>query len=293
RPRGSGDRRGAPYGALWPGNARSMAVAMRVVQRQAGDAVAVSPSPRLGIRHMNMVAIIIFNMPTYGHMTKEASAADHAVPAAHDVPAPRGPGHAATSYLPVWSPRPRSRRKAVITLVVTVGGLVVLLVVASSAAVALGPVSIPAGDVVAILAERLGLPMGEPAARQELVVGEIRLPRVLVAVLVGAALGTAGAVMQALFGNPLAEPGVTGVSAGAVLARAAGRGGTLVARAASFAGALLTVGAVCGIAVASRGGGMATVRLVGIALNALLGAVVSALVANAPDEQSLRGIAFW
>src|SRR5690606_13414677 len=96
------------------------------------DAVAVSPSPRLGIRHMNMVAIIIFNMPTYGHMTKEASAADHAVPAAHDVPAPRGPGHAATGYLPVWSPRPRSRRKAVITLVVTVGGLVVLLVVASS-----------------------------------------------------------------------------------------------------------------------------------------------------------------
>lgn len=246
---------------------------------------------------MNMVAIIIFNMPTYGHMTKEASAADHAVPAAHDVPAPRGPGHAATGYLPVWSPRPRSRRKAVITLVVTVGGLVVLLVVASSAAVALGPVSIPAGDVVAILAERLGLPMGEPAARQELVVGEIRLPRVLVAVLVGAALGTAGAVMQALFGNPLAEPGVTGVSAGAavgaVLAITAGAGGTLVLPAASFAGALLTVGAVCGIAAASRGRGMATVLLVGIALNALLGAVVSALVANAPDEQSLRGIVFW
>ena len=54
--------------------------------------------------------------------------------------------------------------------------------------------------------------MGEVTTQEALVVGNIRLPRVITAALVGAALGTAGAVMQALFRNPLAEPGVTGVS---------------------------------------------------------------------------------
>lgn len=172
-----------------------------------------------------------------------------------------------------------------------------LLVMAGGAALSLGPVSIPPGDVAAILTERLGLPLAEVTTREALVIERIRLPRVLVAALVGAALGTAGAVMQALFGNPLAEPGVTGVSAGAavgaVLAITSGATGTLVLPASAFAGALLTVGAVYGIGAVSRSRGMATVLLVGIALNALLGAVVSGLVANAPDEQSLRGIVFW
>ncbi|WP_220039879.1 FecCD family ABC transporter permease [Nonomuraea aridisoli] len=67
----------------------------------------------------------------------------------------------------------------------------------------------------------------------------------------------------------------------------------LLLPAAAFAGALITVVAIYAIAATGRGRGMATVLLVGIALNALLGAVVSALVANALDEQSLRGIVFW
>lgn len=224
-------------------------------------------------------------------MSKEAptTAEDPARPAVRDVPAPPVPQGDPGS--------PRSRRRTVITLAASLGGLIVLLVVASGAAVSLGPVPIPPGDVVAILTERLGLPLGEATPRETLVVEQIRLPRVLVAVLVGAALGTAGAVMQALFGNPLAEPGVTGVSSGAavgaVLAITAGVGGTFVLPAAAFAGALVTVGVVFAVAAAGRGRGLATVLLVGIALNALLGAVVSVLVANAPDEQSLRGIVFW
>lgn len=227
-------------------------------------------------------------------MTKEAPAVDDQ--AAQDLSASADPGHAMRRDLPVRSPRTRPRR-GVVMPVATLGGLVVLLVVAGGMAVALGPVSIPVGDVAAILAERLGVPLGEVTTRQELVVGQLRLPRVLVAMLVGAALGMAGAVLQALFGNPLAEPGVTGVSAGAavgaVLAIMSGAAGTLVLPAAAFAGALLTVAAVSGVAAVSRERGPATVLLVGIALNALLGAVVSALVANAPDEQSLRGIVFW
>lgn len=199
--------------------------------------------------------------------------------------------------LSLRSASPGCRWKAGVMPVAIVGGLVVLLLVVGGAGVALGPVSVPVGDVVAVVAERVGLDVGEVAARQGLVVGEIRLPRVLVAALVGGALGTAGAVMQALFGNALAEPGVTGVSAGAavgaVLAITAGVGGTFVLPAAAFAGALVTVGVVFAVAAAGRGRGLATVLLVGIALNALLGAVVSVLVANAPDEQSLRGIVFW
>ncbi|WP_220447898.1 iron chelate uptake ABC transporter family permease subunit [Nonomuraea diastatica] len=94
--------------------------------------------------------------------------------------------------------------------------------------------------------------MGEVPAHEVLVVDQIRLPRVLV----GAALGVAGAVMQALFGNPLAEPGVTGVSAGAavgaVLAITSGAAGTLLLPAAAFAGALITVVAIYAIAAAGR-----------------------------------------
>jgi len=230
-------------------------------------------------------------------MTKEASAADRrALAAAPDTAAPPAPAGAATGGPPGPPPRLRSRGRAVVTPAAALAGLTVLLVVAGCLAISLGPVSIPVGDVVAIVAERLGLPTGA-ATRHELVVAQIRLPRVLVAALVGAALGMAGAVMQALFRNPLAEPGVTGVSAGAavgaVLAITCGAAGTFALPAAAFAGALLTMAAVCGIAALSRDRGLATVLLVGIALNALLGAVVSALVANAPDERALRGIVFW
>lgn len=234
-------------------------------------------------------------------MTKETSSAAHdrPGPAARAVPDPPGrdPGPEAAGGLPGPPSRSPVRRRRAGGPVVILGGLVVLLVVAGGMAVSLGPVSVPAWEVPGILAERLGLSGAGAATRQELVVGQIRLPRVLVAALAGAALGMAGAVLQALFGNPLAEPGVTGVSAGAavgaVLAIMSGAAGTYALPAAAFAGALLTVGAVCGIAAVSRDRGIATVLLVGIALNALLGAVVSALVANAPDEQSLRGVVFW
>jgi len=228
-------------------------------------------------------------------MSKEATA-DQALRVAPEIPASPVP-HPTSADPPDRPPRVRHRRNTLVTAVATLGGLLVLLAVAGGAAVALGPVAIPVGDVVAILAGRLGLPVGEVTTQEALVVGNIRLPRVITAALVGAALGTAGAVMQALFRNPLAEPGVTGVSAGAavgaVLAITYGAAGTLALPAAAFAGALLTAGLVHGIAAVSRARGLATVLLVGIALNALLGAVVSALVANAPDERALRGIVFW
>lgn len=136
---------------------------------------------------------------------------------------------------------------------------------------------------------------GQPGTT--LVVQSIRLPRVVLAMLVGATLSLAGSVMQALFRNPLAEPGITGVSSGAATAAvaviitgvAAGRPWLLAL--AAFAGAALAVTLVQ--SVAALRGGPATLLLVGIALNAFLGAVIAALIANAPTGEDAQQAVFW
>ncbi|MER6527363.1 iron ABC transporter permease [Streptomyces sp. NPDC001508] len=159
-------------------------------------------------------------------------------------------------------------------------------------AVSVGPVSIPLGETVRTLA---GGRAGESAA----VIEQIRLPRVLVGLFVGSALGVAGAVMQALFRNPLAEPGVLGVSSGAAVAAvtAIASGATAVGAwvlpLAAFLGALGALALVYGVASVRRDRSVSTLLLVGVALSALFGAVVSAVVTNAPDSDSLRGVVFW
>ncbi|NEE02621.1 iron ABC transporter permease [Phytoactinopolyspora halotolerans] len=159
-------------------------------------------------------------------------------------------------------------------------------------AVSLGPVRIPFADTVRAV---LGDDSGEHAA----IIDSIRLPRVLVALFVGAALGVAGAVMQALFRNPLAEPGVLGVSSGAAVAAVAAivsgatAAGSWVLPVGAFVGALSALVLVYAVAAARRDRSIATLLLIGIALNALFGAVVSAMVTNAPDDEALRGVVFW
>ena len=82
----------------------------------------------------------------------------------------------------------------------------------------LGQYNIPIDQVVASVGRRLGLAPENPAMQlADSTLWNIRFPRVLLGVLVGAALGTSGAVMQSVFGNPLAEPGVIGVSSGAAV----------------------------------------------------------------------------
>ncbi|MDO5030828.1 MAG: iron ABC transporter permease [Corynebacterium sp.] len=129
-------------------------------------------------------------------------------------------------------------------------------------------------------------------------VWSIRLPRVLLAGLVGASLAVAGATMQAVFRNPLAEPGVTGVSSGAavvaviLIVTGVAAQAPWVLSAGAFAGALLAVLFVQ--TVAGMGGGSgATLLLVGIALNAFLGAVIAATIANAPHSDDAQQAMFW
>jgi iron complex transport system permease protein len=127
---------------------------------------------------------------------------------------------------------------------------------------------------------------------------EIRLPRVTMAVLVGAALGCAGAAMQGTFSNPLAEPGTVGVSSGAVLGAVAqivvgfALFGALSLPVAAFAGGLLTVLLVYGSSRSNGRTEVVTLILTGIAINAFAGAVIG-LLTFFSDDAELRSIVFW
>ncbi|WP_040167664.1 FecCD family ABC transporter permease [Microbacterium gorillae] len=168
------------------------------------------------------------------------------------------------------------------------------LVFAVLASLALGTVQLAPDQVL--------LALVNPAAadpQTATVVWTLRMPRTLVAALVGAALATAGAVMQALLRNPLADPGVTGVSSGAavgavggiVLGVGAGAawGVTLMA----FLGAVVVTLILQAVLVLRRDLGTTGIILTGVALSALGGALISLLIANAGDDALARNATFW
>lgn len=174
-----------------------------------------------------------------------------------------------------------------------------LWVFAAVAAVANGPVRIPPGHVVSSLASRAGIDVGTHTERERLVIERLRLPRVVLATLAGASLAAAGATMQALFRNPLADPGLLGVSSGAatgaVAAIAAGLGAVSMwwVSGAAFGGAL---GAVALVYVLGSPGGRpapSSLLLAGIAVSAFLGSVTAVIIALVPPDEALRGILFW
>jgi iron complex transport system permease protein len=129
------------------------------------------------------------------------------------------------------------------------------------------------------------------------VVWEIRLPRVLLATLVGATLGLAGAAMQGFLRNPLAEPGILGVSSGAAL------GAVLVlyfgmSAAAWYwlpgvavAGALLAL--VLVYLLAGINGSVLSLILAGVAINAIAGALIAVALNFAPSLFAMQEIVFW
>ncbi|WP_433350028.1 FecCD family ABC transporter permease [Micromonospora sp. CA-111912] len=179
-------------------------------------------------------------------------------------------------------------------------GLGVALLLVVLVAAGRGQVQVSPAEVLGSVLHRLGLDIGTPPANPQ---GEnalwiVRFPRVVLAAVVGAALGCAGAVMQGVFGNPLAEPGVIGVSAGAAVGAAlaivtgvTALGGWTVP-AAAFAGGLATTYAVYLLA---RSGGrteVVTLVLTGVAVNAVAGAVIGLLM-FVGDEAGVQAIAFW
>lgn len=165
-----------------------------------------------------------------------------------------------------------------------------------------GPVPVHPVDTVRVLLDPL---TGQPADRIEhaLVITELRVPRVAMAILVGAGLAVGGVAMQAYFRNPLADPGVTGVASGAavgavtviVLGGASGVGALAgwARPGAAFVGAVAVLIVIQGISLFTRDRRPATLLLLGIAMNALCGAAIGAIVANAEDSQTVRGALFW
>ncbi len=130
-----------------------------------------------------------------------------------------------------------------------------------------------------------------------LILGEIRFPRAILAALIGATLGAAGAAMQGLLRNPLAEPGILGVSAsaglGAVIALYFGLSQTFsfALPAAGMTGALLAV--LLTYVLSGRDASIFTLILAGVAVNAFAGALTSLALNLAPSPYAALEIVFW
>lgn len=185
-------------------------------------------------------------------------------------------------------------------------GLIIVLFWLIVISVGIGAVPVSPLQVVSILAEQLGWSRFvefEPV--QEAILLNIRLPRVILGVLTGAALAVSGAAMQGLFRNPLADPGLVGVSSGAALATAVAMvlAGTITAGwmepftrfivpVAAFIGGVLATILVYNLATDRGRTDVATMLLAGIAVNAMAGAVIGFMIFMANDDQ-LRDYTFW
>jgi iron complex transport system permease protein len=182
----------------------------------------------------------------------------------------------------------------------TTRALLGLLVVVSTLSLGTGAAGLSLIDAARDLISGTGL-----SVRDRVILMDIRLPRLVMGLMIGAALALSGALMQGLFRNPLADPGIVGVGAGAGLGAvlAIVLGGMLPAGLAAMVGAhLVPVAAFLGgwastlllYRVATRGGqtSVATMLLAGIALGALAGALTGMLVYLADDRQ-LRDLTFW
>lgn len=181
-----------------------------------------------------------------------------------------------------------------------------LLVLALWLSLALGPVSLPLGDTLRAALRLLGLPHAADASVQqaELILAQIRMPRTLLGLAVGMVLALCGVAMQGLFRNPLADPGLVGVSSGAALGAAvaivggAAFGGLPEAfapyllSACAFVGGLLVTALVYRLGRREGQTHVATMLLAGIALTALAGAAIG-LFTYLADDATLRTLTFW
>lgn len=194
--------------------------------------------------------------------------------------------------------RPRHRT---IGAPAAMAGLTALLLVSITVAVTVGPVAISPGTVWEIVAHRLGFGIHDSWTRpEENIVWAIRLPRVLLAAVVGAGLSVVGVAIQALVRNGLADPYVLGISSGASVGAAlvlllgvlSGLG-IYALSAGAFLGALLATAVV--FLVAQRGGRLSPLRLIltGVSVGYVLSALTSFLLFQSPDAEQVRSVLFW
>ncbi|AJT41545.1 FecCD family ABC transporter permease [Psychromicrobium lacuslunae] len=186
----------------------------------------------------------------------------------------------------------RTRRALLLGL-----GLLLALILLAVLSAGAGQFQVSAAEIVAALGRKLQLLPGEPGFA-DATLWNVRFPRVVMAILVGAALGLSGAVMQAVFANPLAEPAVIGISAGsavgasAVIVFGGGAAGLFGQPLAAFVAGLLTTVLVYLLSRVKGKASVLTLVLTGISVNALASAVIALLVFLA-DTQSREQIVFW
>ena len=188
----------------------------------------------------------------------------------------------------------RSRTYAIIGMGVA---LAVVIIVATT----VGSVWIPLSTTFKVMLSKLAFLHIAPTwpSGTDIIIIEIRLPRVIMAGLVGAALGTAGATYQGLFRNPLADPYLIGVAQGASLGAVVGfllpiSGSMLgvgVVPLFAFVGALASTALVYALARQGKSLPVTTLILAGVALSSLLGSIVSYLIISSGDK--MRSIVFW
>jgi iron complex transport system permease protein len=183
--------------------------------------------------------------------------------------------------------------------------LLLLLVLVFWLSLALGPLSLPLDDTLLAGMRILGLPLdGGDTQQAELILGQIRLPRSLLGIAVGSVLALSGVAMQGLFRNPLADPGLVGVSGGAALGAAiAIVGGSLfgglppaiepyLLSVSAFAGGLIVTAVVYRFGRRDGQTDVATLLLAGVAMTAMAGAGVG-LFTFLADDATLRTLTFW
>ncbi|KAA0023625.1 FecCD family ABC transporter permease [Antrihabitans cavernicola] len=189
----------------------------------------------------------------------------------------------------------RARRPTIV-----IGALVITLLVLAVVSACIGQVPTTAAEVLGSVAHRIGLDIGPMPSHPsgEITLWEVRFPRVLLAMIVGGSLGCAGALLQGVFANPLAEPGVIGVSAGAAVGASTVIvfGGSFAAgwsvAAAAFAAGLVTTALVYLLARHDGRTEVVTLVLTGVAINAFAGGLIAFLTFIA-EPAARDQVIFW
>jgi heme transport system permease protein len=206
------------------------------------------------------------------------------------------------NFIEMAATKPKSVRPRALPVIAL---LTAALLVSAIAAATIGAAGIPISRLPAAIGLAASTTDPSVAARDALVLWSIRIPRIVITAMVGAMLAVAGAIMQGLFRNPLADPALVGVSSGGALAAAsaivimdsgfaatAGFPQFELLPIAAFLGSLLTTYILYRIASRNGRTSVAVFLLSGLAIAALCNAGIGLLVFVADDRQ-LRDITFW
>lgn len=197
--------------------------------------------------------------------------------------------------LPSTATRPRSSRPGLTRFATAALVLTVALAASMSLAVTIGPAGITGAEVLQSILSHLGIGSTDLSTLRGGIVWELRLPRVLTAAAVGAGLGIAGVVMQAVTLNALADPYLLGLSSGASLGAVLVvlLGVELLLPVAAFAGAMIALAATLGLASLTPGLSPSRTVLAGIAVSSLASAATSFVIFWTATGDSYRELLGW